>query len=109
MYAKSYRVWKGFFGKLQNIGVTQRLILKLNLTLVRAQVNMALQKWKATSTKQYAARPSSSARAATANNAEEKFDELEAIVRSASHVGAFTSATRLVSSRRGRGWFLFRV
>jgi len=31
MYAKSYRVWKGFFGKLQNM-----------------KVNMALQKWKAT-------------------------------------------------------------
>ena len=31
VYAKSYRVWKGFFGKLQNM-----------------KVNMALQKWKAT-------------------------------------------------------------
>jgi len=31
MYAKSYKVWKGFFGKLQNM-----------------KVNMALQKWKAT-------------------------------------------------------------
>ena len=45
MYAKSYRVWKGFFGKLQNMKVNMAFDIEVEL---ESQVNMALQKWKAT-------------------------------------------------------------